>query len=237
MEGAGETKALLDRFEAVSARFGEDLDADEMEKLIAEQGELQEKIDAGDAWDLDRTVEIAMDALRCPPGDADVEQAVGRRAPPRGALPAAAAASPTCCCSTSRPTISTPNPWPGWSASCTTIPAPSSPSPTTATSSTMSRAGSSSSTAATASPGRATTPPGSKQKEKRLELEEKTAERPPAHPGARAGMDRPERRARARPRARRASPPTSSWSAEEQAGDADAGADRHSGRARAWATS
>jgi len=72
MEGLAETKALLERFEAVSARFAEDLDPEEMEALIAEQGELQEKIDQADAWELDRTVEIAMDALRCPPGEASV---------------------------------------------------------------------------------------------------------------------------------------------------------------------
>src|SRR5918911_1471222 len=72
MEGLAETKALLERFEAVSARFAEDLEPDEMEALIAEQGELQEKIDQADAWELDRTVEIAMDALRCPPGEASV---------------------------------------------------------------------------------------------------------------------------------------------------------------------
>jgi len=77
MEGLGEKKALLDRFEAVSTRLGEDIDADEMDALIAEQGELQEKIDAADAWDLQRTVEIAMDALRCPPGDADVSKLSG----------------------------------------------------------------------------------------------------------------------------------------------------------------
>jgi sulfate-transporting ATPase len=71
-EGLAETKALLERFEAVSARFAEDLEPEEMEALIAEQGELQEKIDQADAWELDRTVEIAMDALRCPPGDASV---------------------------------------------------------------------------------------------------------------------------------------------------------------------
>jgi energy-dependent translational throttle protein EttA len=72
IEGLAETKALVDRFEAVSARFSEDLSPEEMEALIAEQGELQEKIDQADAWELDRTVEIAMDALRCPPGDASV---------------------------------------------------------------------------------------------------------------------------------------------------------------------
>jgi energy-dependent translational throttle protein EttA len=77
MEGMAEQKALLDRFETVSNRLGEDILPDEMEKLIAEQGELQEKIDAADAWDLQRTVEIAMDALRCPPGDADVANLSG----------------------------------------------------------------------------------------------------------------------------------------------------------------
>src|ERR1700726_269749 len=77
MEGLAETKALLERFEAVSARFAEDLEPDEMETLIAEQGELQEKIDHADAWELDRTVEIAMDALRCPPGEASVASLSG----------------------------------------------------------------------------------------------------------------------------------------------------------------
>ena len=77
IEGLAETKALLERFEAVSARFAEDLEPDEMEALIAEQGELQEKIDQADAWELDRTVEIAMDALRCPPGEASVDTLSG----------------------------------------------------------------------------------------------------------------------------------------------------------------
>src|SRR5215469_13913233 len=71
-EGLGEVKALLERFEEVSARFAEELSEDEMNTLIAEQGELQEKIERVNGWELDRTIEIAMDALRCPPGDADV---------------------------------------------------------------------------------------------------------------------------------------------------------------------
>ena len=73
MEGLGETKALLDKFNEISERFTEPMDDDEMNALLAEQGELQEKIDAADGWELERTIEIAMDALRCPPGDADVE--------------------------------------------------------------------------------------------------------------------------------------------------------------------
>ncbi|HKS89077.1 MAG TPA: energy-dependent translational throttle protein EttA [Stellaceae bacterium] len=72
MAGLAETKSLLDRFEAVSARFAEELSPEEMDALIAEQGELQEQIDQAGAWELDRTVEIAMDALRCPPGEASV---------------------------------------------------------------------------------------------------------------------------------------------------------------------
>lgn len=77
MDGVKEIKSILDRFEAVSARFGEDLTDDEMNALIAEQAELQEKIDVMDGWDLDRTVDIAMDALRCPPRDADVTKLSG----------------------------------------------------------------------------------------------------------------------------------------------------------------
>ena len=69
-EGVAEVKALLDRFEAVSAGFAEE-DAD-FDALIAEQAELQERIEAVGGWNLERTVEVAMDALRCPPGDADV---------------------------------------------------------------------------------------------------------------------------------------------------------------------
>jgi ATP-binding cassette ChvD family protein len=77
LEALAETKGLLDRFEAVSTRLGEVEDPDEMTALIDEQAELQEKIEAADAWDLDRTVDIAMDALRCPPGDAEVTKLSG----------------------------------------------------------------------------------------------------------------------------------------------------------------
>jgi sulfate-transporting ATPase len=77
MDGVGEVKGLLDRFEAVSAKFAEELSDDEMNAVIAEQAELQEKIDAANGWDLQRNVEIAMDALRCPPGDAEVAKLSG----------------------------------------------------------------------------------------------------------------------------------------------------------------
>src|ERR687884_1720553 len=76
-EGVAETRALLTRFEEVSARLGEPLSDTEMEKLLEQQARLQDSIDAANAWDLDRTVEIAMDALRVPPGDADVKTISG----------------------------------------------------------------------------------------------------------------------------------------------------------------
>ena len=72
MEGMSETKMILDRFNEVSAKFAEEITDEEMNTLLAEQAELQEKIDAANAWDLDRHVEIAMDALRLPPSDTDV---------------------------------------------------------------------------------------------------------------------------------------------------------------------
>jgi sulfate-transporting ATPase len=75
--GLKHVKDLLDQFEAVSARFAEDLTDDEMNDLIAVQGELQEKIDAANGWELDRTIEIAMDALNCPPGDSAVTNLSG----------------------------------------------------------------------------------------------------------------------------------------------------------------
>ena len=77
LQGLAEQKGYVDRFEEVSMKLGEVEDADEMTALIEEQAELQEKIDAADAWDLDRTIEIAMDALRCPPGEASVESLSG----------------------------------------------------------------------------------------------------------------------------------------------------------------
>jgi energy-dependent translational throttle protein EttA len=77
MDALAGTKALLDRFEEVSMKLGEVEDPDEMTALIDEQAELQEKIEAADAWDLQRTVEIAMDALRCPPPDSAVTKLSG----------------------------------------------------------------------------------------------------------------------------------------------------------------
>ncbi len=71
-DGVAEVRALLTRFDEINAKLGEPMDADEMEKILGEQARVQDAIEAANGWDLDRTVEIAMDALRCPPGDADV---------------------------------------------------------------------------------------------------------------------------------------------------------------------
>lgn len=77
MDGLGETRDLLKEFEAVSARFAEPMTDDEMNALIEKQAELQEKIDACNGWDLERNVQIAMDALRCPPAESDVTKLSG----------------------------------------------------------------------------------------------------------------------------------------------------------------
>jgi ATP-binding cassette ChvD family protein len=76
-DGASAVKNLLVRFDEISAKFAEPLDDDAMNKLLEEQGRLQDKIDAVGGWELDRTLDIAMDALRLPPGDARVDTLSG----------------------------------------------------------------------------------------------------------------------------------------------------------------
>jgi len=76
-EGVAETRALLAEYERLTERLGEDLSADEMDKVLDQQGTLQDRIDAASAWDLDSRVELAMDALRVPPADADVRTLSG----------------------------------------------------------------------------------------------------------------------------------------------------------------
>jgi ATP-binding cassette ChvD family protein len=71
-EGVAPIKALLNRYDEVNARLGEDLSAAEMDKVLEEQAKIQDKIDATNAWDLDSRLELAMDALRLPPPEADV---------------------------------------------------------------------------------------------------------------------------------------------------------------------
>src|SRR5262249_52664388 len=71
-EGVAPVKALLARYDDVNAKLGEDLSPEEMDKVLEEQSRIQDKIDATNAWDLDSQLDIAMDALRLPPPDADV---------------------------------------------------------------------------------------------------------------------------------------------------------------------
>ncbi|MFK7898644.1 MAG: energy-dependent translational throttle protein EttA [Myxococcota bacterium] len=71
-EGVAEIRALLDEFNALSEKFAEPMDDDEMNALLEKQGKLQDRIDAADAWEIERTIDVAMEALRCPAPDADV---------------------------------------------------------------------------------------------------------------------------------------------------------------------
>ena len=71
-EGVAEIKALLDRYDELNMKLGDDMSPEAMDKLLEEQGRLQDRIDAVNAWDIDSKLELAMDALRCPPPDADV---------------------------------------------------------------------------------------------------------------------------------------------------------------------
>jgi len=76
-EAFGPLKAALARFNAISEEFAEPMDDEKMNALLAEQASLQEKIDAEDGWDMDRRIEIALDALRCPPPDMEVTNLSG----------------------------------------------------------------------------------------------------------------------------------------------------------------
>src|SRR3954471_19694444 len=76
-EGVAEIKALLQRYDEINAKFAEDLSPDEMDKVLEEQGKVQDRIEAANGWDLDSRLELAMDALRLPPADADVKTLSG----------------------------------------------------------------------------------------------------------------------------------------------------------------
>lgn len=76
-EAVQKTRAILQRYDEINARFAEPLEPDEMEKLLAEQARVQDQIEATNAWELDRQIEIAMDAMQLPPGDADVTKLSG----------------------------------------------------------------------------------------------------------------------------------------------------------------
>ena len=112
MEGVAEKKALLDRYNEIAANYSEE--------TAEEMAELQDVIDAQNLWDLDTQVEQALDALRCPPGDAEVSKLSGGEKR-RVALTSSSYRSPTSCCWTSRPTTSTPKASPGSSATSRNI--------------------------------------------------------------------------------------------------------------------
>jgi energy-dependent translational throttle protein EttA len=76
-EGVRATRSLLDEFDRINARFAEEISPEEMDRLLADQARVQDAIDACNAWEIDRTLEIAMDALRLPPGDAEVTRLSG----------------------------------------------------------------------------------------------------------------------------------------------------------------
>src|SRR5215203_1423873 len=76
-EGVAEIKALLTRYDEINAKFGDDLSAEDMDKVLEEQGRIQDRIEAANGWDLDSRLELAMDALRLPPADADVSTLAG----------------------------------------------------------------------------------------------------------------------------------------------------------------
>ena len=76
-EGVAPIKALLARYDAVNEKLGEELSPEDMDKVLEEQGRLQDQIEAANAWDLDSRLELAMDALRLPPPDADVTKLSG----------------------------------------------------------------------------------------------------------------------------------------------------------------
>ena len=120
MEGVQPIVDALAEYEEINQKFGLPEyyeDQDKMDKLFSRQAELQDIIDATDAWNLDSKLERAMDALRCPPEDQSVEHLSGgeRR---RVALAAYCCRSPTCFFLTSPPTTLMPNPSTGWNNTC-----------------------------------------------------------------------------------------------------------------------
>lgn len=114
MQGVAKQKAILDRYNELAVNYSDET-ADEMTKL-------QDEIEAQGLWDLDSKVDQAMDALRCPPDDADVTKLSGVNAV-ASRCAACCSTSRNCCCWTNRPTISTPSRCHGWKAICATIPA------------------------------------------------------------------------------------------------------------------
>ena len=115
-EAVAETRALLQEFEEIGDKYAEVADdPDAMEKLMNRQAALQDKIDATNAWEIDRQVEIAMDAMNLPPGDSPVDKLSAVRSV-ASRCARFCWRSPTCCYSTNRPTTSTPRVSRGWNA-------------------------------------------------------------------------------------------------------------------------
>lgn len=124
-EAVKETVGLLKEFDEINAKFGEEMSAEDMDKLLARQGEVQEKLDHQDAWDLDARLEMAMDALRCPPPETKVAVLSGANvAAWRCAV--CCYRSPTFFSSMNPPTISMRSRWPGSNITCKVIQARSS---------------------------------------------------------------------------------------------------------------
>ena len=158
-QGVQSTVDLLKEYNEINEKFAEPISDDDMNKLIERQGEVQESLDHLDAWDLDSRLEMAMDALRCPPGDTLVKVCpAGKNDGWRFA--GFCCKNPTSCCWMSPPTIWMPNPSPGWNTIFRITPGPSLPSPMTGIFWTMWPAGFWNWTGARAFPGKAIILPG-----------------------------------------------------------------------------
>ena len=116
-EGVAEVRALLQRFDEINEKFAQDLSPEEMDKVLAEQARVQDRIDAAGAWELDSKLELAMDALRLPPPEVDGEDACRAASAAAWRSAVCCCSRPTCCCSTSRRTISMRSRSPGSSGS------------------------------------------------------------------------------------------------------------------------
>jgi len=120
-EGMAESVGLLKRYEEISAGFAEP-DAD-FDALVAKQSKLQEQLDKHDTWNLDSHLEVAMDALRCPPGIRPSRSAPAANVA-ASPSPVSCSPNPTSSCSTSPPTTSTPSLWRGSNITCANTKAP-----------------------------------------------------------------------------------------------------------------
>jgi len=122
-QGVQGTVDLLNEFNRINESFAEPMTDDEMNKLIERQGEVQEKLDALNAWDLDSRLEMAMEALRCPLGDTSVDILSGAKSA-GWRFAVCCSRNPISCSSTNRPTIWMPNLSHGSSITYSAIPAP-----------------------------------------------------------------------------------------------------------------